>query len=143
MALCKTLEAPFLGDGAIVKFDFQDEAQRGRHIPFRIWTHHGVGNGATGYYPLSRLEKVSAKWEGVHAFLMGHACKQATETENKIEATWERGKLKLTHRKVYLVGTGGYSHSYVQGSKQGAVPRGHYSEKGMMSPVALGRPSST
>jgi hypothetical protein len=138
MMLCEKLRAKFLGTCGLVKFDFKTNG--GNVVPFQIWAHHGLGNGQAGYYPLSRLEKVSAQWNGIHAFLMGHTCKQAMETQNQIYPTWPKGKLKLEHRKVYLVGTGGFSRSYVEGAKQGRVPRGHYSEKGMMAPVPLGSP---
>lgn len=138
MVLCATLRAKFLGTCAVIRFHFQDGYRHS--IPFNLWAHHGVGNGQTGYYPLARLEKVSAKWEGINAFLIGHTCKQAIEPENKIQPMWYKGNLKLNHRKVMLVGTGGFSRSYVEGSKQGNVPRGHYSEKGMMAPVVLGAP---
>ncbi len=135
--LCARLRAKFLGTCALLKFVFTI----GNHkLPFYLWAHHGVGNGQTGYYPLMRLEKVSAEWEGVHVFAMGHTCKQAIELKNKIDHQWPKGKFTLRHRKVYLVGTGGFSRSYVEGSRQGKVPRGHYSEKGMMAPVALGAP---
>jgi len=139
MELCKILKARFLGTSAIIKFDFV-QSDRGSALPFQMWVHHGVGNGQTGYYPLSRLEKVAADWEHIHVFAMGHTCKQGVSLKNRVTPTWPQGKLKLTHRKVELVGTGGYSKSYVEGSKQGNIPRGHYSEKGMMGPVVLGSP---
>src|SRR2546428_8273751 len=144
MELCKLLKARFLGTSAVIRFKVQrsygTNIHQQHHTNFIIWAHHGVGGGQTGYYPLLRLEKTSAKNEGIHAFLMGHTCKQAIESENKLEYHWPHGKLDAEHRKVLLVGTGGYSKSYVLGSKQGNVARGHYSEKGMMSPVVLGSP---
>lgn len=142
MLLCGQLRAKFLGTSAIVRFLFQwTKGHVG--LPFHIWAHHGAGNGQAGYYPLSRLERVAAEWERIHVFLMGHTCKQAMEIKNRLEPTWasrSQGQVSLKHRKVYLVGTGGFSKSYVEGSKQGNVPRGHYSEKGMMAPVPLGSP---
>lgn len=141
MDLCRTLRAKFLGTSALVRFRFEDHATPRPHsTSFVLWCHHGVGNGQTGYYPLTRLEKVAADWEGIHAFLIGHTCKQAVEVKNRIAHEWPKGKLSLRHRKVYLVGTGGFSRSYVEGARQGLVPRGHYSEKGMMGPVPLGSP---
>ncbi len=140
MMLCEKLRARFLGTAALVKFNFKWDSSAGTGVPFTIWAHHGLGNGQSGYYPLTRLEKVSAQWEGINVFLIGHTCKQAIELQNQIAPSWPKGKLKLVHRKVYLVGTGGFSRSYVEGAKQGRVPRGHYSEKGMMAPVPLGSP---
>lgn len=138
MLLCETLRAKFLGTSAIVRLSFKDTSKH--RVAFTLWCHHGVGNGQSGYYPLTRLEKVAAEWEGIDAFCIGHTCKQATETKNRIGPSWRQTTLVLKHRKIYLVGTGGFSKSYVEGAKQGIVPRGHYSEKGMMSPVPLGAP---
>jgi len=144
MELCKTLKARFLGTSAIIRLEFVRQ-KNGRYsdrhsVPFMLWVHHGIGNGQTGYYPLMRLEKVAAEWERISAFMIGHTCKQGVELKNKVSPGFATGKFKITHRKVVLIGTGGYSKSYVEGSKQGRIPRGHYSEQGMLVPGVLGSP---
>ena len=62
MRLCTMLEAQFLGTTGLLNIYLT----RGTtHLPVVVWFHHGVGNGQTGYYPLQRLEKVAAVWEGI------------------------------------------------------------------------------
>ena len=88
-----------------------------------------------------RLEKVAADWEGIDVFVIGHACKQAVELRSRIRPRWTmKGGPDLAHRKVILVGAGGFSRAYVEGAKQGRVSRGGYAEKGMMTPTVLGAP---
>ena len=139
MELCKLLGATFLGTSALIRFRFV--STRGAELCATMWAHHGVGNGQTGYYPVMRLEKVAADWEGVDVFIIGHTCKNAIELRNKIRPRWDvRSGPDLVHRKVLLVGAGGFSKSYVENAKQGNIPRGGYAEKGMMSATTLGAP---
>ena len=139
MELCKLLGATFLGTSALIRFHFR--STRGAEISAVVFAHHGVGGGQTGYYPVMRLEKVAADWEGVDVFIMGHACKQAVELRNRIRPRWDvRSGPDLVHRKVMLVGAGGFSKTYAENARQGNVPRGGYAEKGMMTPTVLGAP---
>lgn len=138
MELCKLVKAPFFGTSAVIKLDFCQGTAR---LPVTLWAHHGCGNGQTLYYPLSKLEKIHADWEGIDVYLMGHTTKQGAAPVNRIRPQWHtKGKPDLTHRTGYLVGTGGYSKAYAEFSMQGRVPRGGYAEKGMMRPSVLGSP---
>lgn len=137
MRLCKLLDAPFVGTTGLVNLTFQPTKSEKR-IPATIWFAHGVGNGQTGYYPLLRLEKKAAEWEQVDVFAMGHTTKMATEFQNKVYPRW-RSK-DLAHRKVILLGSGGYSKTYVVGATQGRIPRGGYAERGMMNASIIGSP---
>jgi hypothetical protein len=140
MELAKLLKAPFAGTSVVMKFTFAQEKSQAR-VPFVVWAHHGCGNGQTLYYPLSRLEKVHADWEGVDVYMMGHTTKQGAAPINRIRPQWHtKGRPDLTHRTGYLVGTGGYSKAYAEFSMQGRVPRGGYAEKGMMRASVLGSP---
>ena len=93
----------------------------------------------TGYYPLTRLEKKSAEWEQVDVFAMGHTTKMVAEFQNKVYPRWRTRD--LAHRKVILIGTGGYSKTYVEGALVGdKIPRGGYAERGMMNAAIIGSP---
>lgn len=144
MRLCEMLEAEFFGTSGLLKLGFQlpGQSRRGTPgglIPITGWFHHGTGNGQTGYYPIARLEKVSAAWEQVDFFAMGHTAKMAIEFQNKVYPRWTPTK-DLSHRKVILLGTGGYSKMYVTGAMQGRVPRGGYAEKWMLNAAIIGSP---
>jgi hypothetical protein len=140
MRLCEMLDAPFAGTTGVVNLTFRLPNGQSK-IPVTIWFAHGVGNGQTGYYPLSRLEKKAAEWEQVDVFAMGHTTKMAAEYQNKVYPRWGgRGEADLSHRKVILLGTGGYSKCYVVGAMQGRVPRGGYAERGMMNAAIIGSP---
>ena len=141
MLLCDILEAQFLGTTGLLNLMMVRGTSR---IPVVIWFHHGVGNGQTGYYPLQRLEKVAAAWEGVDIFAMGHTTKKAVEWVNKPFPRWnvksKSADHDISHRKVTLVGTGGYSKYYVEGAMQGRIPRGGYAEQRMLAPAIIGSP---
>lgn len=143
MQLCDLLDAQFLGTTGLLNLTLTRGTS---HIPVVIWFHHGVGNGQTGYYPLARLEKVAAVWEGIDVFAMGHTTKKAVEWTNKPFPRWNSAGSKgghdhtISHRKVTLVGTGGYSKYYVEGATQGRIPRGGYAEQRMLSPAIIGSP---
>ena len=137
MRLCAMLDAQFLGTTGLLNLVF---TRTGTRLPVVIWFHHGVGSGQTGYYPLARLEKVAAVWEGVDIFAMGHTTKKAAEWTNKCFPRWDRRNHDVSHRKVTLLGTGGYSKYYVEGAMQGRVPRGGYAEQRMLAPAVIGSP---
>lgn len=138
MRLCDILEAKFFGTTGLINVTFQRETSTQR-ISTTIWFSHGTGNGQTGYYPLTRLEKVAAEWEQVDVFAMGHTCKSAHEFQNKVYPRWAPA-VDLAHRKVILIGTGGYSKTYVEGAKQGQVLRGGYAEQRMLRAAIIGSP---
>lgn len=137
MRLCEVLDAAFLGTTGLLKLGFKRKA--GNSFPVVLWVHHGTGNGQTGYYPLTRLEKKSAEWEQVDVFAMGHTTKMVTEFQNKVYPRWSPA-LDLAHRKVILIGTGGYSKTYVLGAQQGRIPRGGYAEQRMLNAAIIGSP---
>lgn len=152
MRLAKLLDARLLGPDresdlhlgttGLLHLVFERE-QNGMQIPVTIWFAHGIGNGQTGYYPLMRLEKKAAEWEGVDVFAMGHTTKMAHEFMNKPFPRWGIGGTDthdVVHRKVILIGTGGYSKTYVLNAKQGRIPRGGYAEQKMLNATIIGSP---
>ena len=138
MRLCEMLDAEFFGTTGLLKVQFQRIVTTSR-ISVVIWFAHGTGNGQTGYYPLGRLEKKSAEWEQVDVFAMGHTTKMAHEFQNKVYPRWAP-TMDQAHRKVILIGTGGYSKTYVLGATQGRVPRGGYAEQRMLNAAIIGSP---
>ena len=144
MRLCEMLKAQFLGTTGVIRLNFAVPGHRkrvgGGGISAVIWVHHGVGNGMTGYYPLTRLEKEAARWEGVDVFAIGHTTKKAAEWANKVYPRWRGGRSDLTHRMVILLGTGGYSKTYIENAMQGQIPRGGYAEQKMLGAAIVGSP---
>lgn len=142
MRLCEMLNAPFIGTTGLLKVGLTLDSQRLRHKPsisVVIWFAHGTGNGQTGYYPLTRLEKKAMEWEQVDVFVMGHTTKSAHEFQNKVYPRWSPAQ-DLSHRKVILIGSGGYSKTYVIGAMQGRIPRGGYAEQRMLNASCIGSP---
>lgn len=143
MRLCELLNAPFLGTCGVLRVNFTRPGSTAQ-MGVTLWVHHGHGNGQTGYYPLARLSGFSASQEGVDAFAIGHTTKLGHLLTNRMGYTWQRkgkGSGKAYHRTIHLIGTGGYSRAYVQGAKQGRVPRGGYAEQQMLGPAVIGSPT--
>lgn len=138
MRLCEMLKAPFLGTCGVIRINF---ARGTAKMGVTLWVHHGHGNGQTGYYPLARLANFSASQEGVDAFAIGHTTKLGHLLTNRMGYEWRRGSGKAYHRTIHLIGTGGYSRAYVEGAKQGRVPRGGYAEQQMLGPAVIGSPT--
>lgn len=138
MRLCEMLGAEFFGTTGLLNIQFSRQSSTQR-ISVVVWFTHGTGGGQTGYYPLLRLEKKAAEWEQVDVFAMGHTTKMVHEFQNKVYPRWNP-RVDLAHRKVTLIGTGGYSKTYVLGAKQGQVQRGGYAEQRMLNAAIIGSP---
>jgi hypothetical protein len=138
MRLCEMLKAPFLGTCGVLRINFSAGT---RKMGVTLWVHHGHGNGQTGYYPLARLSQFSASQEGVDAFAIGHTTKLGHLLANRMGYRWNKKSGKAYHRTIHLIGTGGYSRAYVEGAKQGRVPRGGYAEQQMLGPAVIGSPT--
>jgi hypothetical protein len=54
---------------------------------------------------------------------------------------WRRRSGRAYHRTIHLIGTGGYSRAYIEGAKQGRIPRGGYAEQQMLGPAVIGSPT--
>lgn len=138
MRLCEMLKAPFLGTCGLIRLVFTRATSS--RVPVTLWVHHGHGNGQTSYYPLARLERYAADQEGVDVFAIGHTTKLGHLVKNRMGYRWDHGGAAY-HRTVHLIGTGGYSRAYIEGSKQGRVPRGGYAEQQMLGPAVIGSPT--
>lgn len=139
MRLCEMLKAPFLGTSGVIRINFKRSGTSA--LAVTLWVHHGHGNGQTNYYPLARLERFAAGMESVDAFAIGHTTKMGHALDNRMGFKWGPQHGKAYHRTIHYIGTGGYSRAYVEGSKQGRVPRGGYAEQGMMKPAVIGSPT--
>lgn len=138
--LCHKLKARFLGTSAYVNLKFVDAAHPQRRFGnVNIWIHHGCGGGQSAAAPVQKIENaVYAEWEA-DIYIIGHMTKIAGAPKNRIYPIWE-GVPHLSHRKKILVGSGGFSKAYEEGSTQGRVPRGGYVEQKMLRPTVLGCP---
>lgn len=135
--LCQLLDTTFLGTSAFIRLQFDQRGQRGNVV---LWVHHGCGGGMKAHAPLNKLENVAPYWDA-DVFIVGHMSKMATAPINRVIPRWHgRSAPDLIHRKIMLVGSGGFSKGYVLGARQGIVPMGSYVEQRMLNPAALGAP---
>jgi len=145
MALCRLLDTKFLGTSAFIRLRFEfgerDRKTNGFCGNVILWVHHGTGSGIKAHAPLNKIENIAPYFDA-DIFLLGHMSKLATAPINRIYPRWD-GKHggDLVHRKVFLVGTGGYSKAYVEQRKDGNVPRDNYVGQKMLNPASLGSPT--
>ena len=137
--LCELMKTTFIGTSAYIGLQFVSGKRPIGMV--NIWCHHGVGSGYSMAAPLQKLEKVAGSWDA-HIYLMGHQTKRAGAPIPKLYPEWDRRGInhKLRHIDRYIVGTGGFSRAYQEGSKQGNIPRGGYVEKAMLTPIVIGAP---
>lgn len=143
--LCELLRTTFLGTSAYISLTLSPSPGSRALLRYLIWLHHGQGGGSKAHAPLLKLENLTPYWEG-DLFLVGHMSKMGAVPINRVHPVFsEKGTMpnRLSHRKIYLVGTGSWAKGYEEQSRQGNTPRGGYVETGMMNPVALGAPFIT
>ena len=137
--LCEWLDTPFLGTSAFVQIPI-GVGESTSYKMCTIFCHHGEGSGIRVSAPINKLEGLISGFEA-DIYLIGHMSKKVAAPVDQLYT--KRGG-KLGHKTKLLVGTGGFSQGYTQGSKSLAGnARGSYVEKGMMKPVALGAPVIT
>lgn len=136
--LCRKLGTVMLGTTAYIRLCFRRPLSTAVHA-YLIWAAHGCGGGMKISAPLNRLENLAPYWHA-DLFLMGHMTKMPAGPINRIWPDFRTKPPSLEHRKILLVGTGGFAKGYVEGSLQGRVPRGNYVEQRLLSPAALGAP---
>lgn len=136
--LCQLLNTRFLGTSAFIRLQFVYGGSS-RHA-VTLFAHHGSGGGMKAAAPLNKLENVAPYWDA-DIFLIGHMTKMASAPINRVAPRWSgHGSPDLIHKKILLVGCGGFSKHYVQGAKQGNVQMGNYVEQRMLNPAAIGAP---
>jgi len=138
MEFCRRLVAPFLGSSTLVRLKFL--RQDGRNsLTCTIFASHGSGGGQKASAPLNRLENLVA-YIDADIYVVGHMSKKAAAPIDQLFVD-RAGNLK--HRTKLIVGAGGFSQGYKQGSSLGGRAQGSYVEKALMAPVALGAPVVT
>lgn len=131
--LARKLGCPLLGTTAFIRCEVT-----GRR-PIVIWASHGMGSGQTVGALANKIDK-QAQVHDADIYLMGHWTKQTATPIQRLAVDWDMSPPKLVDRTLHLVGTGGFSRGYVEGRKQGPVPRGSYVEQKLLRPVVLGNP---
>lgn len=135
--LCQMLDARFLGTTAFIRLNIAfGKVSQGS---ITILATHGAGSGQTPAAPVTKLTSWANYWDA-DIIVIGHMTKLATAPLNRIYASWSGGAGHLQHRKITLVGAGGFSKGYIEHSRQGQVPRGGYVEAKMLNPASLGSP---
>lgn len=131
------LEAPYLGDCALIRLTFRKEGNNGS-TSIKLWAHHG--HGGPGLLPtagLNRLYHQKVRYPGVRIFLMGHLPQLGHVVTDGLDLT-DKGEPHIIHEDTHYVLTGGFARSYQQGSAFGGRPQGSYAEKRMLPPAVLG-----
>ena len=135
------LDAPFLGDCAIVRMTFRgDDRRRGDTATIKMWVHHGHGGGGvlpTG--PFNKLYHQKARWPNVRIFMQGHVPQLGAVKTEGLDVT-SKGTPHIIHEDTTYVVTGGFARAYQQGSKFAGRAQGNYAEKAAMPPGVLGTP---
>lgn len=134
--IAQILDAPFLGDCAILRLTFRDP--HGGSTNLKIWAHHGHGGG--GSLPTAGLNKLyhqKVRYPSIRLFVMGHVPQLGHTVTDGLDVT-DRGEPLLVHEDTHYVLTGGFSRAYQQGSKYNGRAQGGYAEKAMMPPAVLG-----
>lgn len=130
------LDAPFLGDCAIIRITFRDIAGGSTNI--KIWAHHGHGGG--GVLPTAGLNKLyhqKVRYPNVRLFLKGHVPQLGHIVTDGLDVT-DRGDPHIIHEDTHYVMTGGFARAYQEGHSFDGRPQGGYAEKAMMPPAVLG-----
>lgn len=133
---CESLDAPFLGDSALIRIIFKDKGKR-QQASCTLLVHHGVGSGQSTTAPLNKLEKLAAYFEA-DLYMMAHHHKLCTSTISRLSMHDAKKGPILKARPIYLACTGGYLRGYTQGSRMGLRPTGGYVEKKLLPPVGIG-----
>ena len=131
--LAELLGTQFLGDTVYGRLAFKG------HGDVTFWASHGCGGGQRSAAPVNKLETLANYWEA-DIFMLGHMTKMAASPINRIYPLWKTAVPHLRHKKILLVGCGGFCKGYIERSKIGRVPQGSYVEKGLMNPAILGNP---
>ena len=128
--IAAALDAPFLGDCALVRVDL---GKTDTHAD--ILCHHGQGSTGSEAAALSVVMKFGAGFGHADVVVNGHHHKKvATKKPRPYSA--DDGKL-VSKNTIYAV-TGSFLKGYLQCSQRDGRAGGSYIEQRMLSPVALG-----
>jgi hypothetical protein len=139
--IAEALNAPFLGNCAMVRLTFQHGIGNSRMNCF-IWAHHGAGYSSAPGTILNKLAGLIAYYPQVDVMLMGHQHKLAEAPLPGIGMT-PSGRPQMRQKLRRLVATGSYMRGYQQGSLSDGRAGGSYVEKRLLPPTAIGSPVIT
>lgn len=145
--LARYLDAPYLGDCAMVRVSFaKGNPTHPASLSKVIWAHHGAGGGVSAASALTKLERY-AGYVDADVLLMGHQSKLGYLPKPRFGMSASRGRLggkerhgtpRLVNRTQHLIATGAWMEGYHVGTPKRGRPQGSYVEKSMMVPAALG-----
>lgn len=128
--IAAALDAPFLGDCALVRVDL---GKTDTHAD--ILCHHGQGSTGSEAAALSVVMKFGAGFGHADVVVNGHHHKKVA-TKKPRPYYDDDGKL-VSKNTIYAV-TGSFLKGYLQCSQRDGRAGGSYIEQRMLSPVALG-----
>lgn len=139
--LADKLDAKFLGTSAYVRLLFRASKPSASHPKMgsvMIWCHHGAGSSGTQGGSLNKIAAVANSWDA-DIYLMGHHHRKNGAPIDYVRPVYPpRGKPHLSYKTKLLVVTGSFLKGYIEGRRDGIVPRGGYVEQKMLNPVQLG-----
>lgn len=129
------LGCPFLGTSAYVNLAFKPAKKA--PITYDIWAHHGRGGGALAGSPANTIEKKILGYDA-DLYLMGHTHQASAVPRDRVYPVFGPKQGHLSHRTLYLVNTGAFLKSVLEGHQRDGRAGGMYPESAMMNPAHLG-----
>ena len=128
--LATRLDAPFLGDCALVRLAIENTG-----VAADILCHHGQGSTASEAAALGAVMRFGAGFGHADIVLNGHHHKKVA---TKKPRPYYDAAGKLTSRNTVYGVTGSFLRGYLQCSQRDGRAGGSYIEQRMLPPVALG-----
>ena len=128
--LATRLDAPFLGDCALVRLAIENTG-----VAADILCHHGQGSTASEAAALGAVMRFGAGFGHADIVLNGHHHKKVA---TKKPRPYYDAEGKFTSRNTVYGVTGSFLRGYLQCSQRDGRAGGSYIEQRMLAPVALG-----
>ena len=133
--IAKVLNAPFLGDSAIVRLVLcHGTVAQPIGVTCDIFVRHGSGSSTTEASALTKVYRDAAVWEA-DIYLHGHHHRKVA---TKKPRTYMDGGGILRHRNTIMAVTGSFLRGYLQSSQTNGRAGGSYVEAMGLPPVTLG-----
>lgn len=130
------LKAPFLGTTAYVNLSFKPKGKDGP-VSYNILAEHGRGGGRLAGAPLSNIEKRIVGFDA-DLYLAGHTHQAGAVPRDRVYPYFTPTQGHLVHKTIYLVSTGAFLKSYIEGHRRNGRAAGLYPETAGMNPAHLG-----
>lgn len=136
--MAQYLKCPYLGDSAYVNLAFDmPKNQKQAPITFNILARHGSGSGRTAGAPVNNIERQITGFDA-DLYVQGHTHQAGAVPRDRIYPYFGPKIGSLVHKTMYLVSTGSFLKSYIDGHKRDGRAQGMYPEKAGMNPAHLG-----